>query len=78
MYECPNCTMQQEHEIYTCLHCRHVVKRIPWKCTDCLDTGVAGRGTQQDFCNCDVGIKFKSEVEEEALKGLPLLRESPR
>ncbi|NOQ49892.1 MAG: hypothetical protein GQ553_04445 [Nitrosomonadaceae bacterium] len=26
MYECPNCTLQQAHEIYTCMNCGHVVK----------------------------------------------------
>jgi predicted RNA-binding Zn-ribbon protein involved in translation (DUF1610 family) len=31
MYECPNCTEKQEHEIYTCLHCRHVIKQLPTK-----------------------------------------------
>ena len=26
MYECPNCTNQFKHEIYTCVNCGHLVK----------------------------------------------------
>ena len=28
MYECPNCTYEQLHQIYTCMQCGHVVKEI--------------------------------------------------
>ena len=45
-------------------------RRWPWKCGDCLDSGVMGRGTQQDFCHCKEGQDFKAEAEEEARKGL--------
>ncbi len=26
MYECPNCTLEQAHKIYTCMNCGHVVE----------------------------------------------------
>ncbi len=26
MYECPNCTLEQAHKIYTCMDCGHVVE----------------------------------------------------
>lgn len=50
--------------------CSQFQPRIPWKCTDCLDSGVAGRGTQQAFCNCEAGKEFKAEVFTESAEGL--------
>lgn len=51
--------------------CSQFRTKVPWECTDCLDSGVAGRGTQQAFCYCEAGKAFKAEVFAEALTGLP-------
>ena len=42
----------------------------PWKCVDCLDSGVAGRGTQQRFCSCVEGVKLQEQVYQDAAEGL--------
>ena len=52
-----------------CVSCGE--RKLPWECTDCKDTGVAGRGTRQDFCTCKYGKEFKAEVFAEAQLGLP-------
>jgi hypothetical protein len=43
---------------------------MPWECTDCLDTGAAGRGTQMNFCNCRYGNALLDEAMREAARGL--------
>ncbi|NOQ49895.1 MAG: hypothetical protein GQ553_04460 [Nitrosomonadaceae bacterium] len=42
----------------------------PWECTDCLDTGVAGRGTRMTFCNCKAGNALLDDAMQEAGRGL--------
>ncbi|MCK5318883.1 MAG: hypothetical protein KAJ55_13295 [Anaerolineales bacterium] len=45
-------------------------RRWPWECTDCLDSGVAGRGTQMTFCKCKAGNELLDEAMVESGRGL--------
>jgi hypothetical protein len=44
--------------------------KAPWECTDCLDSGVAGRGTRQTFCHCKAGKELILESYNNAADGL--------
>ena len=42
----------------------------PWNCVDCLDSGVAGRGTNMRICHCEQGKEMLRQAYEEAAEGL--------
>ena len=44
----------------------------PFKCVDCLDSGVAGRGTNMRFCHCEEGDKLQEQVYKDASEGLSI------